>query len=249
MNDHVPDAIPSGTPSASSREEMILRYAPFIKYIAHRLAMRLPAHISVEDLMSTGVIGLMDALKKYDPHKKVQFKTYAEFRIRGAMLDELRALDWIPRSVRQKATQLEKIHLDLERKRGGPVEDEEIAREMGLSLEGYYDLVNETKGVSLLDMETLRKKVPELPDEDLLSLIRDDGEHDPFEKLSLDELKKTLARAIDGLSPKERKVVSLYYYEEMTLKEIGEVLGYTESRICQIHAKAILKMRAKIKND
>lgn len=229
------------------REAAILQYAPLIKYIAHRLAMRLPPHISIEDLVSAGVLGLMDALDKYDPKKKVQFKTYAEFRIRGAMLDELRSLDWVPRSIRQKSTQLEKTLARLEKDKGGAVEDEEVASEMGLSLEAYYDLLNEIKGVSLLDLEEIHQKLSDLSEEDPLGFFEDEPDHDPLEKLRVEELKGILARAIETLSPKEQQVLSLYYYEELTLKEIGEVLGYTESRICQIHGKAILKLRAKLR--
>lgn len=237
----------SQNPQASSRDEMILKYTPLIKYIAHRLAMRLPPHVSVEDLMSAGVIGLMDALSKFDPEKKVQFKTYAEFRIKGAMLDELRSLDWISRSVRQKAAQLEKACQTLEKKRGRAVEDEEVAQELGLSLDHYYNLVNEVNGVFLLNFENLRHKLPKLPEEDLINLLIDEKEKQPLHLLGLEELKKVLAQAIDELSSKERTVISLYYYEELTLKEIGEVMGFTESRICQIHAKAILKLKAKIR--
>jgi RNA polymerase sigma factor for flagellar operon FliA len=157
-------------------------------------------------------------------------------------------LDWVPRSIRQKAAQLEKTYLSLERKRGGPVEDEEVAKELGLSLEEYYALITEVKGISLLDLEGLRYQIPQFVEENFLTLLIDEKENDPFHLLSLEELKTILARAIDELSPKERTVISLYYYEEMTLKEIGAVLGFTESRICQIHTKAILKLRAKVKN-
>lgn len=230
------------------RDELILKYAPLIKYIAHRLAMRLPPHISCEALISAGVIGLMDALNKYDPEKNVQFKTYAEFRIRGAMLDELRAMDWVPRSIRQKATQMEKIYLSLERKRGGPVEDDDVAKEMGLSLENYYGLLNEIRGVSLIDIESIRHKISQLQENDFLSLIVDQRENDPARIMSLEELKKVLVQAIDDLTAKEKTVIALYYYDELTLKEIGKVLGFTESRICQIHTKSILKLRAKIHN-
>jgi len=226
---------------------MILKYTPLIKYIAHRLAMRLPPHVSVEDLMSAGVIGLMDALDKFDPEKKVQFKTYAEFRIKGAMLDELRSLDWVSRSVRQKAAQLEKAYQTLEKKKGRAVEEEEVARELGISLDHYYNLVNEVNGVFLLDIEHLRNKLPKLPEEDLINLLIDEKEKQPLQLLGLEELKRVLTQAIDELSSKEKTVISLYYYEELTLKEIGEVLGFTESRICQIHAKAILKLRGKIR--
>ena len=235
------------TPQPSARDEMILKYTPLIKYIAHRLAMRLPPHVSVEDLMSAGVIGLMDALDKFDPEKKVQFKTYAEFRIKGAMLDELRSLDWVSRSVRQKAAQLEKAYQTLEKKKGRAVEEEEVAQELGISLDHYYNLVNEVNGVFLLDIENLRNKLPKLPEEDLINLLIDEKEKQPLQLLGLEELKRVLTQAIDELSSKEKTVISLYYYEELTLKEIGEVLGFTESRICQIHAKAILKLRGKIR--
>ena len=232
---------------ALTRDEMILKYAPLIKYIAHRLAMRLPPHISVDDLVNAGVIGLMDALNKFDPTKKVQFKTYAGFRIKGSMLDELRSLDWVSRSVRQRAAQLEKAFLSLEKKKGRAVEDQEVAQEMGLSLDNYYNMVNEIKGVFLSDLPEVRKKIPQFSDEDLLNLLADEKENQPFQLLSLEELKKVLTRAIEELTPKERTVISLYYYEELTLKEIGEVLGCTESRICQIHTKAILRLRTKIR--
>ncbi len=230
-----------------TREEMILKYTPLIKYIAHRLAMRLPPHIAVDDLVNSGVIGLMDAIKKFDPNKKVQFKTYAEFRIKGAMLDELRSLDWVSRSVRQKAAQLEKAFQTLEKKKGRAVEDQEVAQELGISLENYFSMVNEINGVFLTDLSGVRKKMPQFSDEDLLNLLADDKENQPFQILSLEELKEVLTRAIEELTPKERTVISLYYYEELTLKEIGEVLGFTESRICQIHTKAILKLRNKIR--
>lgn len=239
---------PPPSPEGKNREEMILKYTPLIKYIAHRLAMRLPPHVSVEDLMSAGVIGLMDALNKFDPEKKVQFKTYAEFRIKGAMLDELRSLDWVSRSVRQKAAQLEKACQTLEKKRGRAAEDEEVAQEMGLSLDSYYTLVNEVNGVFLLDIENVRHKIPKLPEEDLINLLTDDQEKQPLHLLGLEELKKVLAEAVEELSPKEKTVISLYYYEELTLKEIGEVMGFTESRICQIHAKSILKLKTKIRS-
>ncbi len=234
-------------PKARDREEMILQYTPLIKYVAHRLAMRLPSHISIDDLISAGVIGLMDALTKFDPEKRVEFKTYAEFRIRGAMLDELRSMDWVPRSIRQKATQIERTIHQLEKKHGRSVEDEEIASALGLSLEAYYETLKELHGLSPLDMEEVKKGFPKLSLEDILDSLIDSEENDPFHQYSLKELKKVLARAIDELSSNERMVISLYYYEELTLKEIGEVLHLTESRICQIHTKGVLKLRARLK--
>jgi len=235
-----------GKVSESQREKVILEYAPLVKYIAHHFAMRLPPHISTEVLISAGVIGLFDALNKFDPRKKVKFKTYAEFRIRGAMLDELRSLDWVPRSIRQKASQLEKTYLKLERKRGGPVEDEEVAKELGLTLEEYYDLITEIKGMSLFGLEEWRDQIHRSVNDNFLSLFINEKENNPFHQLCLEELKKILARAIDELSYKEKTVISLYYYEEMILKEIGVVMGFTESRICQIHAKAIRKLKSRI---
>jgi RNA polymerase sigma factor for flagellar operon FliA len=209
--------------------------------------MRLPPHISVDDLISAGVIGLMDALTKFDPEKKVEFKTYAEFRIRGAMLDELRSMDWVPRSVRQKATQIERAIQQLEKKKGRSVEDEEIASEIGISLDAYYETMKNLHGLSPLDMEEVQRRFPRLSLEDILDSLVDSEENDPFHQYSFKELKKILSRAIEGLSSKEKMVVSLYYYEELTLKEIGEVLGLTESRICQIHTKGVLKLRAELK--
>lgn len=230
-----------------NREEAILQYAPLIKYIAHRLAMRLPPHIAVDDLINAGVIGLIDAFNKYDPGRNVELKTYAEFRIRGAMLDELRALDWVPRSVRQRTAQLGRVILDLEKKKGGPVTEEEIATELGLSIEDYYQLLNKLYGISPLGISLLHPKKSNLSDEEILNLLFDEEENDPFHLLSVKELKSILAQAIEALSPREKMVISLYYYEELTLREIGEVLDLTESRICQIHTKAILKLRGKLK--
>jgi len=244
----VPGPPAASKPKGFDRDEMIQKYTPFIKYIAHRLAIRLPSHISMDDLISAGVIGLMDALTKFDPEKKVEFKTYAEFRIRGAMLDELRSLDWVPRSVRQKAAHIERTINTLEKKRGRRVEDEEIASELGVSLETYYDTMKNLRGLSPLDMDEIRKRFPDFSLEEALESMVAGEETDPFHALSLKELKQLLAVAIQELSPKERTVLSLYYYEELTLKEIGEALDLTESRICQIHTKGILRLRARLKD-
>jgi RNA polymerase sigma factor for flagellar operon FliA len=234
-------------PTTQNRDEMILEYTPLIKYVAYRLAMRLPPHISIDDLISAGVIGLMDALTKFDPGKKVEFKTYAEFRIRGAMLDELRSMDWVPRSVRQKATQIERTINQLEKKKGRSVEDEEIALAMGISLDNYYVMMKDLRGLSPFDMEEVQKRFPRLSPEEILDSLVDKEENDPFHQYNLKELKRVLSRAIDELSSKEKMVISLYYYEELTLKEIGEALDLTESRICQIHTKGVIKLRARLK--
>jgi len=228
------------------REEIIIKYTPLIKYVAGRLAMRLPPHISPDDLISSGVIGLMDAIEKFDPSKKIQFKTYAEFRIRGAMLDELRAMDWIPRSIRKKASELEKTYQRLEKELGRPAEDEEVAKAMGLSLDEFYQLLDKTKNVTFLDIEIIKRRMPDHNDEDLFDLIADDKEVDPFVQLNMSEVKEVLKRAIEKLPEKEKLVVALYYYEDLTMREIGEIMGYTESRISQMHTKAMHRMRAKL---
>ncbi|MBM4287069.1 MAG: FliA/WhiG family RNA polymerase sigma factor [Deltaproteobacteria bacterium] len=232
-----PDKIDS-----ASQERLVLHYAPLIKYIASRLAMRLPPHISLDDLISSGMIGLLDAIKKFDPRKNINFKTYAEFRIKGAMLDELRSLDWIPRSIRKKSSQLEKVYTRLQKELGRPAEPEEMAQSLGLTMEEYFHLLDETKGISLLDVDTLRRSLPELAEEDLFEILQDESSRDPFISVHFAELRQILMEALDGLPDKEKLLISLYYYEELTMKEIGEIMGYTESRISQMHTQAILHL-------
>jgi RNA polymerase sigma factor for flagellar operon FliA len=228
----------------AKREELILTYTPLIKYIAMRLASRLPAHVSVDDLISCGIIGLIDAIDKFDTSKDVQFKTYAEFRIKGAMLDELRSLDWVPRSIRRKVHDLERACGELEKRLGRPATDEEMAEALGLDLDGFYKLLNETKAVSFLDIELLREKggsSGEGANDEFAN------EEDPFLAFNYREVRGLLAHAIGELPEKEKLTVSLYYYEELTMKEIGQVLGYTESRISQMHSKAMLRLHSKLK--
>ena len=234
--------------SAEKRNELILTYTPLIKYIAARLAARLPAQVSLDDLVSCGIIGLIDAINKFDVSKNVQFKTYAEFRVKGAMLDELRALDWVPRSVRRKTTDLEKVYADIEKQMGRPATDEEVAKTMGLALDDFYKLLDETKSVSFMDIEFLRQKSMETSEPTLAETFAMD-DRDPFTSLNLSQIRELLASAIAGLPEKEKLTVSLYYQEELTMKEIGEVLGYTESRISQMHSKAMFRLRAKLKKS
>jgi len=234
--------------NAEKRNELILTYTPLIKYIAARLAARLPAQVSLDDLISCGIIGLIDAINKFDLSKNVQFKTYAEFRIKGAMLDELRALDWVPRSIRRKTTDLERTYADIEKQMGRPATDEEVAKNMGLVLDDFYKLLDETKSVTFMDIEFLRQKDPEANNPTLAETFAMD-DRDPFTALNLSQIKKLIANAIAELPEKEKMTVSLYYQEELTMKEIGEVLGYTESRISQMHSKAMLRLRSKLKKN
>jgi RNA polymerase sigma factor for flagellar operon FliA len=229
------------------KEQLILEYASVIKYIAQRIATRLPPHISVDDLMNAGVIGLIDAIEKYDPSRDNTFKTYAEFRIRGAMLDELRALDWVPRSIRQKEHALDRAYEELERRLGRSASDEEVAGVLGLPLNDFYDWLNQVKGVSLLSLESLGLRSSDGEAVNLLDLLPSDDAESPARVLQVRRLKESVGRAIDDLPYQERVVISLYYYEELTMKEIGKVLEITESRVSQIHTKAIFHLRTKLK--
>jgi RNA polymerase sigma factor FliA len=232
------------------QEQMVMQYAPLIRYIASRLALRLPAHISLDDLISSGIIGLIDAIHKFDPGKNISFKTYAEFRIKGAILDELRSLDWIPRSVRKKSHVLEKTYAELEKNLGRPAEPEEICDALGLELEEFYQLLDETKSVSLVELEGVWKVMrtgPELSENHLPEILLDDNVRDPFLALHFSELQDIMVKAIDALPDKEKLLISLYYYEELTMKEIGQIMGYTESRISQIHTQAMIRLRGRLR--
>jgi len=229
-------------------EQIVKEYSPMIKYVANRIALRLPPHIEVDDLISVGAIGLMDAIEKYDPSRGAKFKTYAEFRVRGSILDELRSLDWVPRSVRQKASNLDAVTSKLQAKLGRIPEDEEIAKEMGVTLEEFFKTLNETRNMPLLSLEDLGIARDSGDKQSLLDTLEGRGDVDPQTQMRLTELKNLIAAAIDSLPEKERLMVSLYYYEELTMKEIGEVLGITESRISQIHSKAVYRLRTKLKS-
>ena len=234
--------------TTENREEVIIRYSPMIKYVANRIAMRLPPHIEVDDLISVGVLGLMDAISKYDSSRGAKFKTYAEFRVRGAILDELRSLDWVPRSIRQKASAVEKVVRSLEAKLRRLPEDEEVAKEMDLTLDQFYRTIDETKSVPVFSLEDLGIAKESGEQQSLLDCLAGKADADPQTQIRLIELKEIIAKAIDTLPEKERLMVSLYYYEELTMKEIGTVLDITESRVSQIHSKAVLHLRTKLKS-
>ncbi len=230
----------------TGRDRLIMEYAPLVRHIANRIAMRLPPHIEADDLVSSGILGLIDAIEKFDPSRKVMFKTYAGIRIKGAILDELRAMDWIPRSIRKVVNRLESAYHELEQRLGRPAEDEEVAELLGMKMEEFYRLLKQATGVPLISLDILidtdEKK------RNILSYLVDPKSENALGVLGLGEIKDTVAWAIDALPDKEKEVLSLYYYNELTMREIGKVLDLTESRVSQIHAKAILRLRVKIKN-
>ncbi len=230
------------------REHLVLEHTPLIRYIVNRIAVRLPSHIDLDDLHNTGVIGLMDAIEKYDPDKNCKFKTYAEFRIKGAILDQLRSLDWVPRSVRQKSRRLERAYGEVEQRLGRSASEEEVADSLGLQLDKFHELLNQVRGISLVNLEEIRGTNS---DGDrtgsFADIVEDVHSENPFASLKLNEMKHVVADTIGTLPEKERLVISLYYYEDLNMKEIGGILGITESRVCQIHTKAMLRLRSKLK--
>ncbi|HPK02621.1 MAG TPA: FliA/WhiG family RNA polymerase sigma factor [Candidatus Sumerlaeota bacterium] len=233
--------------SLEARNEMIVEYLPLVKFVASRIASRLPSHIELNDLINSGIIGLIDAIEKFDASRKIKFKTYAEFRIKGAILDELRALDWVPRSTRQKASRLERAYAELEQMLGRAASDAEMMEFLGISLEEFDQLVREARGVALISLDELQGgDHDENFERNLLEYLADPEHMSPAQVMNLDQVYKIVADAIDQLPEKERLVISLYYYEELTMKEIGEILSITESRVSQIHTKAILRLRGRL---
>ncbi|MGH8068580.1 MAG: FliA/WhiG family RNA polymerase sigma factor [Candidatus Entotheonellia bacterium] len=236
-----------GKLSVAERDQLIIRYAPWVKFIALRMAAKLPSHIQTEDLISAGIIGLIDALDKFNPAREVQFKTYAQIRIQGAMKDELRALDWASRSMRQKVKRLEHAYATLEQKLGRPPASEEVANSLGIAMDEFEELLDDVKGTSLVSLEELGQGPASEDKSSLLEALLTRQDQDPLEVLNLQDLKKALTLAIAALPEKERLVLSLYHFEELTMKEVGKVLNLTESRISQLHTQAVLRLRGKLK--
>jgi RNA polymerase sigma factor for flagellar operon FliA len=229
------------------RDELILEHLPQIKYIAQRISTKLPSHVELNDLVSAGILGLLDAIEKFDPHRGVKFKTYAELRIKGAILDSLRNLDWAPRSLRKKSKDLEKVYRELEQRLGRPATDKEVCEAMEISLQEFYELVDQIKGLNLGSFQELAGQDDDKNSEPLVKYVPDAPQMDPFFLFHKTEIQGILSTAIDTLPKKERLVVSLYYFDEMTMKEIGKVLGVNESRVSQLHTKAMLRLRTKLR--
>jgi RNA polymerase sigma factor FliA len=231
--------------AVKEKDKLVVEYTPLIRFIAQKIAVRLPANIEIDDLISSGVIGLMDAIDKYDPTRDNKFKTYAEFRIRGAILDELRAQDWVPRSIRDKAKILDKTVSSLENELGREATDEEVASAMNMSVDEFHDLVNQVKPVSLLSID--EAQTSQTGDKkSILNILEGSKHHNPFNQLNSKTIKDIVSTAIEELPERQRLVLSLYYYEDLNLKEIGKVLRVTESRVSQLHAQAVSRLRNKL---
>ncbi|MBM3382268.1 MAG: FliA/WhiG family RNA polymerase sigma factor [Betaproteobacteria bacterium] len=228
------------------RNQVIMDYAPLIKYIAQKIAARLPSNIDLDDLFSAGVIGLMDAIDKYDPGRDNKFKTYAEFRIRGAILDELRNQDWVPRSVRETNKREERARYELEQELKRPPEDKEVADRLQMPLEEFHAKSGRTR-VSMLSLEELGG-VHSGDKKSLLECLENPNSKNPFMMLKQKGVRDIILKTVEELPEKQKLVLSLYYYEDLNLKEIGKILDVTESRVSQLHTQAVSKMRAKLKN-
>jgi RNA polymerase sigma factor for flagellar operon FliA len=229
------------------RDKLIMTYAPLVKNVVGRMTYKLPIDAADrEDLINVGIIGLMEALDKFDRNRNVQFETYARFRIRGAVLDELRSRDWVPRSIRHKDTKLENAFLTLENNLGRPPDEEQLANFLGITLDQYFKLIDDTKGIPLISQEDLTPDYLESHSAaDIMEAI-DRG--NPLDMFTGEETRSRIKNTIDRLPEKEKMVVSLYYYNEMTMKEIGRIIDLTESRVCQLHTQAMLRLRATLKD-
>ena len=229
----------------ADQERVLLEHLPIVRFLARRIHERLPQHVDIEDLVSAGVVGLMDAFSKFDPAKKVQFRSYAQFRIRGAILDSLRTLDWSPRELRRKGRAVEEAIRVLTARMGRAPNEAEVAVEMDLELEKYQQLLGDLKG---LEIGTLHMERNEDSGDEELAYVPGRPEEDPLFRCLRGELEERLAEAIQNLPDRERLVMSLYYYEEMTMREIGLALGVVESRVSQVHASAVVHLRGALKD-
>jgi RNA polymerase sigma factor FliA len=232
------------------RDRLILTYAPLVKYVAGRLGSGLPAHVEEGDLVSYGLLGLIGAIERYDPGRDIKFETYAIARIKGAIIDELRALDWVPRSVRARARHIERAMAELEARLHRAPTDQEIASKLGIEVEELEDSLTEISRSSIAALDELWTISSTGGDTvSLIDTIEDPNADDPSKALDRLQVKAALGEAIQRLPERERLVISLYYYEELTLREIGEVLGVTESRVSQLHTKAILRLKVRLQGS
>jgi RNA polymerase sigma factor FliA len=233
-----------------ARERLVLAYSPLVKFVAGRMSSGLPAHIEEADLISYGLLGLIGAIERFEPEREIKFETFAVARIKGSIIDELRSLDWVPRSVRAKAREIEAAHSKLERELGRTPTDEEVSKALEMSMDDFQEALVQISNSSLVALDELWAVSDASGDQvSLLDTMRDPSAVDPARELGVSELKDRLAHAISRLPEREKLVVALYYYENLTLREIGEVLGVTESRVSQLHTKAVLRLKARLQSE
>jgi RNA polymerase sigma factor for flagellar operon FliA len=230
-----------------AREDLVMAYAPLVKYVAGRLASGLPAHVDEADLISYGLLGLINAIERFDLEREIKFETYAITRIKGAIIDELRSLDWVPRSVRQRAREIERANAKLEHRLQRAPTDEEMARELEMTVKEFQDALLQISNSTIAALDELWTVSDSSGDQvSLLDTLTDERSPDPAAVMDQTDLKDRVAQAISRLPEREKLVVALYYYENLTLREIGEVLGVTESRVSQLHTKAVLRLRSRL---
>ncbi|MHC1698321.1 MAG: FliA/WhiG family RNA polymerase sigma factor [Geobacteraceae bacterium] len=230
-----------------NRDELVLTHLPLVKYLVCRISSKLPPHLDQQDLMSVAVIGLITAAERFDPRRGILFKTFAEKRVMGSIMDELRAQDWLPRTLREKYKRLEHEFSVLEQKLGRNPSSEEVAAAMGMDLEKYFQLMEEVHSLSFMSLEDFHEDDEGSPF-GFLNFLSDNGAENPQNQMMAKQLLQVLGDAIESLPEKERLVVTLYYYEELNLKEIGEIMSLTESRISQLHSQAVIRLKVKMKN-
>jgi RNA polymerase sigma factor for flagellar operon FliA len=235
------------TGSKVAKDKLLVEYSHLVKYITQRLAVSLPPSVDRDDLYSAGILGLIKAVDTFEPERGFKFETYAGHKIRGAILDELRAFDWVPRSVRQKARELQRVFAKLENTLGRAPYDDEVCEALDVSMEEYEEILAEVTPTTIVSLdETVTDAFSDAKDMRMIDQVEDPDSLNPLKEMGLDEIKSILKEAIIGLPESERVVVALYHYEELTLKEIGVVLNLTESRVSQIHSKAMMKLRARL---
>ena len=230
-----------------ARERLVVAYSPLVKYVAGRMGSALPAHVEEADLISYGLGGLISAIERFDPGRDIRFETYAVARIRGAIIDELRTLDWVPRSVRARAREFERVNTKLEARLHRAPSDEEMAAELAISVEELQDTLLQVSNSTIVALDELWTVSDSTGDQvSMLDTLADDAAEDPEALVERSSFRDRVADAIVALPEREKMVIALYYYESLTLREIGEILGVTESRVSQLHTKAVLRLRSKL---
>jgi len=233
-----------------AREGLVLAYSPLVKFVAGRMSTGLPAHIEESDLISYGLLGLIGAIERFDPGRQIKFETFAVSRIKGSIIDELRSLDWVPRSVRARAREIETAQVKLERELGRAPSDAELAAKLEMTVEALQESLMQISNSTVVALDELWTVSDSSGDQvSLLDTMKDPNAVDPAKELGVSELKDRLANAIARLPEREKLVIALYYYENLTLREIGEVLGVTESRVSQLHTKAVLRLKSRLQSE